>query len=160
MWLPKDERYLIEGYWKLLGDITSKRGYEDDNLIPLLSSPCNHTKVNEYGKSKKSHDEPEPKDNEERIQRIHDSLSKINRVRIANKLLNARGLIVLSHHETVGNVVFIRLTPEGYDLGRRYSSKMDKSGLWFAAHRDHWFWLILSFLGGVIGSLIVNLISK
>jgi len=162
MWLQRDERHLIEGYWKMLGDITSKKGYEDDNLIPLLASPGNYTKIMEYGKGKQIPDEPEPepKDNDERNQRNREYLSQRSRVRIANKLLSARGLIDLGNHETVENVVFIHLTPKGYDLGRRYSSKLDRSCLWFEAYRNHWFWLVLSFLGGIIGSLIVNLFSK
>jgi len=159
VWLPKDERHLIEGYWRLLEDITTKKGYEDHRLFPLLDSPHNHMLVNEYGK-KEVVKEPEAKDHDELKERMTVFLENKSRIKIANTLLQARGLIDLSYHQNVDNVIFVQLTEKGYDLGRRYASKWEKSGLWFASYKEHWIWIIISFLGGVIGSLIINLITK
>ena len=159
MWLPKDERYLIEGYWRLLRDITTKKGYEDDRLFPLLSSPKKFNLVNAYGE-KEVFKEKEAKDVEEQKKNTKIFLDNKCRIKIANTLLHARGLIDLSYHLNVDNVLFVKLTEKGYDLGRRYASKWSKSGLWFASYKDHWIWIIVSFLGGLIGSLIVNLITK
>jgi hypothetical protein len=55
----------------------------------------------------------------------------------------------------------ITLTIAGYDLGRKYNDHWWVwSHLWFTEYKDHWFWLILSFLGGIVGALIVNWLSK
>ena len=62
---------------------------------------------------------------------------------------------------TDGNSVGITLFQQGYDLGRKYNSSwLVWSGLWFEEYRNHWFWLIISFLGGIIGALVVNWLSK
>jgi len=53
----------------------------------------------------------------------------------------------------------VRLALSGYDLGRKYNSRLIQSGLWFAEYKDHWFWLIISFVGGIIGALLVNWLS-
>lgn len=54
----------------------------------------------------------------------------------------------------------ISLTFKGIRLGEKYNSCWSSSGQWFAEYKDHWFWLILSFLGGVIGALLVNWLSS
>jgi len=56
--------------------------------------------------------------------------------------------------------VTVQLSLEGYDLGRKYSSWWTRSGLWFAEYKNHWIWLIVSFLGGIIGGLLINWMSK
>jgi hypothetical protein len=83
--------------------------------------------------------------------------SKI-RIQIANSTLDKRNLIALMPSQ--GDAFTLSLTLTGYDLGRKYNSWWSRSGLWFAEYKDHWFWLILGFLGGIIGALIVNWLSK
>ena len=54
----------------------------------------------------------------------------------------------------------VSLTLEGNRLGKVYNgSWWGRSGLWFAEYKDHWFWLILGFLGGIIGALLVKWLS-
>jgi hypothetical protein len=84
--------------------------------------------------------------------------SGLHRVRIANTSLDKRGMIILMPPR--GDGVDLELTLTGYDLGRKYNSWLIRTGLWFAEYKDHWFWLILSFLGGIIGALIVNWLSN
>lgn len=77
-----------------------------------------------------------------------------------DRRLRDRGLIItdISLSE---NDIRVSLTSEGRRLGKIYShSFLVYSGLWFAEYKDHWFWLILSFLGGVIGALLVNWLSS
>jgi hypothetical protein len=81
-----------------------------------------------------------------------------NRVKIASKILKQRNLIAFLNDQ--GDALTVQLSLEGYDLGRKYSSWWTKSGLWFAEYKDHWFWLIVSFLGGIVGALVVNWLSK
>lgn len=52
----------------------------------------------------------------------------------------------------------VSLTPEGIRLGKIYSgSWWGRSGLWFAEHKHHWFWVVVVVL---IGPLIVALLAK
>ena len=97
----------------------------------------------------------------------------------ANNILSRRGLInceiadgidVLRRlpkiSEAMGlaenpNVHFgISPTLAGYDLGRKYNSWWSKSGLWFAEYKNHWIWLIVSYIAGIISMLLVNWLSK
>jgi len=72
--------------------------------------------------------------------------------------LGNRDLITV---EYVNNIPLVTLTPEGIRLGQIYNSWWSRSNLWYAEHiKDHWFWLILSFLGGIIGAVLVNWLSK
>jgi len=84
--------------------------------------------------------------------------SNFDRIHIS---LRSRGL--LNFEINPGGVAGIKveLTPEGMRLGQKYNSSwVVWSGLWFAEYKDHWFWLILSFLGGIIGALLVNWLSS
>ena len=47
MWLPKDERYLLQGYWHLINEINVEKTFSEFALVPLLSSPKNWKKIKE-----------------------------------------------------------------------------------------------------------------
>ena len=73
---------------------------------------------------------------------------------VAHRHLQGLGLLITDYATPEPRV---SLTQEGVRLGKIYSgSWWGRSGLWFADCRDHWFWLLLSFLGGIIGALLVN----
>ena len=78
------------------------------------------------------------------------------RVEKANAVLHERGLIEVTPHQVAKFVCVVKLTIKGYDLGWRYSRWFSRTGLWFAEYRNHWLWLIVSFLGGVLGALVVH----
>ena len=82
---------------------------------------------------------------------------KRNRVKIDSKMLKRRNL--LEFYNDQHDAVTVQLSLEGCGLGRKYSSWWTKSGLWFAEFKHHWTWLIVGFLGGIIGALIVNWLS-
>ena len=68
--------------------------------------------------------------------------------------------LIITDISEAENDIRVSLTPEGRRLGKIYSrSWWVWSGLWFAEYKDHWFWLILGFLGGIIGALLVNWLS-
>jgi hypothetical protein len=69
-------------------------------------------------------------------------------------------LIGLKEYSGSKKVKGIILKLEGYDLGRKYSSWWTRSGLCFAEYKNHWIWIIISFLGGVLGALLINWLSK
>ncbi len=81
-----------------------------------------------------------------------------NRVLLASERLMRRNFLDFLNNQ--GDALTVQLSLQGYDLGRKYSSWWTRSGLWFAEYKDHWFWLIISFLGGIIGALVVNWLSK
>ncbi|MCH8119927.1 MAG: hypothetical protein IIC00_09390 [Planctomycetes bacterium] len=80
-----------------------------------------------------------------------------NRTKIASRMLLQRNLLAFFNDQH--DAVTVQLTLDGYDLGRKYSSWWTRSGLWFAEYKNHWIWIIVSFLGGVIGGLLINWLS-
>jgi len=80
----------------------------------------------------------------------------------ATRVLNERGLVMLgdTDRRQANRSIYVGLTPAGYDLGRKYNSRFARSGLWFSEYKDHWVWLIVSFIGGVLGSLLVQWLSR
>ena len=75
-------------------------------------------------------------------------------VEVANRRLQDRHLVNV--HEDGTGIYGVTMMLEGRDLGRKYNSWFDRSGLWFREYKDHWVWLIVSFLGGVLGALLVQ----
>jgi hypothetical protein len=78
-------------------------------------------------------------------------------VEAANRALQDRHLV--SVHEDGTGIYTVTMTLEGRDLGRKYNSWFDRSGLWFREYKDHWVWLVVSFLSGVLGTLVVQSLS-
>jgi len=157
MWLPKYERKLLSYYYRKINKVEASQYFNMEDLIKAL------------GELKP------PNFSIEMILRTYKLLEN------TNDLLSQRGLIKLENPSPssisvlqelpkiskalgwtdIADIKFcITLTLEGYDLGRKYNSWLPRSGLWFAEYKDHWFWLILGFLGGIIGALIVNWLSK
>ncbi len=79
-------------------------------------------------------------------------------VEVANKMLQDRRLVNVRERGT--DFYGVTMVLEGRDLGRKYNSWFDCGGLWFREYKDHWVWLIVSFLGGVLGALIVQWLSN
>jgi len=78
-------------------------------------------------------------------------------VEVANRTLQDRHLVSVREDGT--GIYSVTMTLEGRDLGRKYNTWFDRSGLWFREYKDHWVWLVVSFLGGVLGALIVQSLS-
>lgn len=76
----------------------------------------------------------------------------------ANSRLRNRGLIGFRECGTGHYEITLNLS--GWDLGRKYSSWLDRTGLWFREYKDHWIWLIVGFIGGICGALVVQWLSK
>lgn len=155
MWLPKDERKLLQRYYVTIGEVGKRHEFPLETLIGFIKSST---------LPKLTHP-----DSQQYVNKDETWHKEWSRVITANKALEERGLIIGSHD----NDIFIRTTKEagpnprltfsltitGYDLGRKYNSWWSQSGLWFAEYKDHWFWLIVGFLGGIIGGLFINWLS-
>jgi hypothetical protein len=150
MWLPKDERRLLWYYYHRINKVGGEESFDLRELTEFLV--CKNLKELRCRKK-----ERRDKDGAELAR---DYLNEQNRVNIANKALQERGLIRLTEYPGPREVKRITLNLEGYDLGRLYSSWWTYSGLWFREYKDHWIWIIVSFLGGVIGALLINWLSK
>ncbi len=148
MWLPKDERLLLRRYFVKIGEVNKQHDFSLDDLLGFIKS------------KESSHHTPSADDPQD-VEGYKAWLKDRNRVIIANKALEKRGLITSPNLELgPSEPITISLTVTGYDLGRKCNSWWSRSGLWFAEYKEHWFWLIVSFLGGIIGALIVNWLSK
>jgi hypothetical protein len=160
MWLPKDERRLLAGYYGNIGDVKrgSERVYRLGSLGCLLRFRGHRSRVPEYGEREDSMASAD--DLESMKHAIKQEVEVRNRVGKANGLLAARGLITCTPHESEPDVAIIGLTVDGYDLGRRYSSFWASSGLWFREYREHWGWLVAAFLGGAVATKSIDFLAS
>ena len=138
MWLPKDERLLLVGYYNSIHAVGCEKVYGTEEFEKFLH--CQRNSGNTI------------KD----CARVADALV---RSEMANKVLSERGLITYTPPAVTpypDPSVRVSLTVEGYDLGRRYSHWFSRSGLWFNEYRNHWIWLLAAAIGGVV---ITNLVE-
>jgi|SRR5581483_5897810 len=152
MWLSRDERRLLRGYYGLIGDLHADESFRIDDLATLLTFWGYRRKIPTY----QDHALPENPVVGHEVMRnaIRTLIQKRNRVKKANGLLVARNLIKVTPHNGDDGVVNISLTLDGFDLGRKYANWFEWSGHWFEAYRNHWLWLIFATIGG---SLLVKL---
>jgi len=163
MWLPKDERRLLEGYYVNICEVEKEKWFDMPDWIPVINTlgvKQNAQKVKGYFESWKTSTEHDKLDPNDMVGSMKKWIQCKNRIDITNDALEARKLIKLHKHQSESDVKAVSLTIEGYDLGRKYSSWFTRSGLWFAEYKHHWIWLIVSFLGGVIGGLLIHWLSK
>lgn len=148
MWLPKDERLLLRNYFVKIGEFGMQHEFSSDDLLGFIKSKVT------------SHPTPSADDPQD-VKGIKALGKDLDRIIIANKALEKRGLI------TSPNLVLrpsepttISLTITGYDLGRKYNSRWLRIKLWYAEYiKDHPIWVIVGFLCGVISTLLINWLS-
>lgn len=154
MWLPKDERRLLAGYYSLIGDVGTEKVYRLGDLARLLRFRGHKAAIPEYGVAVASAYESGDLDAVKR--EVVEYIQASKRIQKANNLLAKRDLIHVTPHQHEPDVVAIALSVDGYDLGRRYSNVLESSGLCFQEYRNHWMWLIVASLGG---GFVVKLIE-
>ena len=133
IWLPKDERKLLKYYYGEEEERGETLRFSMHKLADVLGFKGNNESALKAGEYP-------------------------NRVLNTNNNLKERGLINYFNYEHPN--IDVKLSLKGWDLGRKYNSCLIKSGLWFAEYKHHWIWLIVSFLGGIIGALLVNWLSN
>ena len=136
MWLPKDERKTLSFYCQKITDTGARSiqqsSDEPTDLINYLSNEI---------KSAKGH------------KITSQTIKKINR-RLGNS-----GLIKIQNIDARERR--IELTPEGLRLGQKFNSLWLCSNLWYAEYiKNHWIWVIISFLGGILATLLVQWFSR
>jgi hypothetical protein len=158
MWLPKDERRLLAGYYSSIREIGTEKVYRLGDLASLLHFRAHKRAVAEYGDSVPSADQSDDLATMKREAVKY--IDACNRIEKANSLLAARGLIKLTPHQHEIHVVVVGLSVQGYDLGRRYSNAFESSGMCFQEYRNHWIWLILAFCCGAVGAELIKWIGS
>jgi hypothetical protein len=156
MWLPKDERKLLQGFYITIGKVDVQHEFSLDNLMGFIESNAS--------------DRLPPIDDPQYAKRYKAWLKDRNRIITATKALEERKLIKVSHDNDIFARTYIEagphprltasLTITGYDLGRKYSSWFTRTGLWFAEYKHHWIWVIGSFVSGITATLFVLWLSK
>lgn len=160
MWLPKDERRLLSYCYRRINKVETSRHFKMTDLVKALG---------------KKQVRP-PKTKREII------LDSYDTIEIVNDLLSQRGLITwenldpgsisvlrelpktsgaLSWSENTNVNFRITLTLTGYALGRKYNSWWLCSNLWYTEYiKNHWIWLVIAFLGGILSTLLVNWLTS
>ena len=161
MWIPKDERRLLAGLYRLIGEPGTREAYRDDSLGTLLDSPRRWRKVRQYGDEGDGDDGSCSTDDIDRRKRQNARLIHLKeRVTRAVKVLESRNLIRFSPHQNVGSVVIVELTVEGLDLGRKYATFLERSGLWFREYRYHWLCMLLGYVACYATPFLIKLVGS
>jgi len=125
MWLPKDERKLLQGFYVTIGEVGKQQEFPLENLLGFIKSSTSGHLL--------STDDPQRKKKYKVWQKDWD------RIIIANKALEERGLIKVWHDNDIFIHTYteagphprltVSLTITDYDLGRKYNSRLVRSGL-------------------------------
>jgi hypothetical protein len=154
MWISKEERRLLRGYYDLLGGIGVEEAFRIDDLGRLLTFWGHRKKVPKYEDAVPVTVPVAAYDTLKCA--IRSTIQNRFRIKKANDFLVARNLIKITPHDSGDGVIIISLTLDGYDLGKKYSGWLAKSGLWFEEYRNHWLWLFFAIVGGGLVSKLVE----
>jgi len=172
MWLPKDERKVLtifclvaEKHLKTGRSPTDTTMYELGELAKVFRSPNYKREVD--GLVVGSHTDKPFANTDELPKEVVDKWIEeykgfLDDIAVLNATIAAlamRSMIEPSRHRGDSMPIGIMLTIKGYDLGRKYSRRFTSSGLWFAEYKDHWIWILVSFFGGMLGALVVHLLT-
>ncbi len=180
MWLPRDERHVLLAYYANIFDLRDRnvrrylekpKWFCSNDWTSVLKSPqsvpiVSSWLVQERGRLIKTYGDGTSRDSGDDILSakgkniIAKTALVMKRLEIANAHLQERKLVEISPHNSERGVAGILLTLEGYDLARRYGHWFGRTGLWFREYKDHWIWLIIGFVGGVLGALAVQWLSE
>lgn len=179
MWLQKDERHLLLGYYVNIFNIDDRnvckyrdkpKCFEMTDWTDVLRKPCwipvltpclikrAARGVKAYGdrngvppSDHKGADEL-PQEKEVRIQ-----IKLDRRLQLSNSGLEKRNLINVQKHQHCDKVAGISLTMEGYDLARKYNSWWSRSNLWYTEYiKHHWICVVAGFLGGILSHWLLS----
>jgi hypothetical protein len=155
MWLPRDERRLLHGYYVTIGEVGKQHEFSLDDLLRFIKS------------NESSHCTP----SQDSVERVKAYYKDRERIIIANNTLAERGLIThapqvfVSGYTYEGARLTLSLTIIGYDLGRKYNSWWLFIKLWYEHYiKNHPIILLIvsliSYIAGIISMLLVNWLSK
>lgn len=136
MWLPRDERKLLACYFRDLGAPDKFKKYKNVSKRAIAAN----RNLNQRGLIHFQEITP-------------DSTYKVYHEPTEGDLAN---LLADTEVDENPSKCFISLTLNGFDLGRKYSCWFTRTGLAYEEYKKHWIWLIVSFLLGILATLIVS----
>jgi len=169
MWLPKEERHLLMVYTVFDPNFDGQdMVFKVEDLKWALDKCLQPSKIvkraSELRKEAEKQDqkvntlENTQTDGNKKVEEYMSWLRAKATIRSINNRLRARGLIESRECDT--GCYEVKMTLAGWDLGDKYNSWCSRNVLWFREYKDHWIWLIVGFLGGIVGALLVNWLSN
>jgi len=167
MWLPREERQLLMFYTAYDSDFNETRQTFSLAQLQVLVTKrvCIRQIVERAAQAREAngdgnaqHAESQSTPNGDVVERQKSWLKAKGTLESANNRLRERGLAESRQCGTGYWEVKINLV--GWDLGSKYLSFWARNCLWFREYKDHWIWLIVSFIGGVLGALVVKWLSS
>ena len=143
MWLPKDERETLLKYYNYLQDTQEYKRFRSLSARVYIATRnlISRDLVHEMIEGGPEHVE---------------YLAAF----MTQDPIGLKGFLASSENDVEYNDITLRLTLEGYDLGRKYDSWLIWTGLWFAEYKHHWIWVIVAFAGGIIATVLAQWLSK
>jgi len=167
MWLPTVERKLLAFYAMYDSEFRdSEIDHSFAEIRPVLHMKFRDIKEYTNGladRKKRTNCESEtddaPETNMSSSERKYMKwLRDLGAIESANTRLHERNLI--QYIERGQHCYGITLKLSGWDLGNQYNCWFTRSGLRFREHKDHWIWIVISFLSGILGGALVNWVSQ
>ncbi len=176
MWLPTDERYVLLAYYANVFDLNDRnvekylkqaKLFHSTDWTYVLKRPLWIPMVSSWlvkrrAKSIRAYGERDVSPSHESIlskngrKIIEKTIQMQRRLQIANAHLTDRQLVEITPHSSEPGIEGVFLTLEGYDLARCYSNWFDRTGLCFREYKDHWIVMVVGFVVGVLGTLVVQ----
>ena len=143
MWLPKDERKVLRKYRDYIRTIDESIHFTDlsERTYNATRNLIERELLHEIKEGGREH-------------------SKYVTTCLTEEQVSLKDFLLFSEEDSARYDVVLQFTLKGLDLAGRYDWWFTRTGLWFAEYKDHWFWLIVGFLGGIMGALIVNWLSQ
>lgn len=136
MWLPKDERRMLREYYPYLRSPGEQRRFVhlSERAYTATQILMERGLVHEITDHAGSCDE-----------HVKYLTSKImdDKVDMSNLLSSSAG-------GDGSQEIVLKFTPSGRDLARKYAKGLLRTQLWWAEYRDHWLFLILAYLLGIL----------
>jgi hypothetical protein len=140
MWLPKDERKTLRKYHSYINTIDEYICFNN------ISERANNATRNLIERRL--------------LLEFREGHPKNFNTWLAGPSVSLDGFLSISGGDEVRQNVVLKFNLEGLDLARKYSSWWSRSNLWYSEYiRYHWICVIVAFMAGIIGGLLINWLS-
>ncbi len=143
MWIPKDERKTLLKYYHYLQNTQEYKRFNSpsDRVCNATHNLIERGLIYEITEGGQQHNE-------------------YLTVYLVGNEVSLAGFLPSSEENDSRKSITLQLTLAGLDLARKYDNWFIRTGLWWAEYKYHWFWIILSYIAGVISTPLVNWLKK